>query len=336
MIDHGDVLLELDELRVDIPVAGDLLRVIHDVSLRVATGEAVGLVGESGSGKSMTAKAIMRLLMPQAKVGGTISFDGSSVFEMSRRELRRYHGEQVGMIYQDPRVHVNPLRTVGDFLREGLRAQGGRSKSEVDEVAVTLLREVGIADAPRRLRQYPHQLSGGLLQRVMIASALIPEPRLILADEPTTALDVTTQEEVMAILDEQHRDRGMAMILITHDLDLAAAVTSRIAVMYAGVIVETGPAGNLHDCALHPYTVGLLASLPSQTRKERLGTIPGRPVSAFEAGTGCVFSSRCPWAQERCQVERPATRKIGDQLVACHRAEELKGKLDYRKEAELG
>jgi ABC-type dipeptide/oligopeptide/nickel transport system ATPase component len=243
---QAQALLELDEVRVDLPVGGELLRVIHDVSMRVAAGEAVGLVGESGSGKSMTAKAIMRLLMPGAQVAGTISFDGDSVLEMNRRELRKYHAEKVGMIYQDPRVHINPLRTIGDFLREGMLSNGRRSKSEVDELAVTLLREVGVADAPRRLRQYPHQLSGGLLQRMMIAAALMPGPRLILADEPTTALDVTTQEEVMAILDEQRRDRGLAMVLITHDLDLAAAVSNRLAVMYAGVIVETGPAGDLH------------------------------------------------------------------------------------------
>ncbi|MFJ8025411.1 ABC transporter ATP-binding protein [Streptomyces sp. NPDC096311] len=312
---------------------GQLRRVIHDVSLAVDSGEVLGVVGESGSGKSMTARAIMRLLMRGARVTGDIRFDGVSVSAMDARALRRHRSRDVSMIYQDPRAHINPVRTVGDFLVEALCATGGASSREARDRAIEILREVGIHDAPRRMHQYPHQLSGGLLQRVMIATGLICGPRLLLADEPTTALDVTTQEEVMAILDEQRVERDLAMIIITHDLDLAAAVADRLAVMYAGVIVESAPSASLRTRALHPYTVGLLASRPSGTRVRRLATIPGRPVSAFEAGPGCVFASRCPFAEQQCHRERPVLRQLAGHDVACHRAEELQGAIDYPVEA---
>lgn len=327
-------LLELEHLTVDLTIGGALRRVIHDVSLQVAAGEALGLVGESGSGKSMTARAVMRLLPRDARTGGRLEFDGQEVETMDRRTLRSYRGADVAMIYQDPRSHINPLRTVGDFLLEGLIETGRLTRKQATSRVLETLQDVGIADAERRLGQYPHQLSGGLLQRVMIASVLVSEPRLILADEPTTALDVTTQQEVMAILDEQRRNRGLAMIFITHDLELAIAVTDRIAVMYAGVIVEEAAADRLHARACHPYTRGLLASRPRLDRVERLHAIPGRPVSAYEAGTGCVFADRCPHVTELAREHRPVLRQIGDDLVACHRAEELAaGDLSSRDQA---
>lgn len=323
-------LLEIDGLGVELLVEGILRPVIHSVDFHVREGEAVGLVGESGSGKTMTARAIMRLLPRGGRVAGEIRFDGINVGSLHGNGLRRYRSRDVAMIYQDPRVHVNPLHTIGDFLTEGVVANGQMPPKEAAEAAVSMLEDVGIADASRRMRQYPHQLSGGLLQRVVIAAALLPGPRLLLADEPTTALDVTTQEEVMAILDEQRRERGLAMLLITHDLDLAAAVTDRLAVMYAGTIVETARADRLHQQPLHPYSAGLLASRPSSTKLERMPTIPGRPISAFEAESGCVFASRCPWAVDRCRLERPALKKSGeDAEVACHRADELRGELAY-------
>jgi oligopeptide/dipeptide ABC transporter ATP-binding protein len=322
-------LLSLERLTVDLPVGGELRRVIHDVSLRLERAEAVGLVGESGSGKSMTARTIMRLLMPGARVTGAVEFDGRPIYDMDAQALRRYRSSQVGIIYQDPRSHINPLRTIGDFLTEGLLEDRRVSRGEATDRVIAALEDVGITDAGRRLRQFPHQFSGGLLQRVMIASVLVMEPRLILADEPTTALDVTTQQEVMAILDEQRRQRGLAMVFITHDLDLAIAVTDRIAVMYAGVIVESAASESLHRSALHPYTVGLLASRPSLERAERLRTIPGRPVSAYEAGAGCVFASRCPYATSHAKEVRPMPRRIDGHDVACHRAEELRGAVEY-------
>jgi oligopeptide/dipeptide ABC transporter ATP-binding protein len=329
----SDPLVEIDGLRVDLRVDGARRRVVHDVSLRLEAGEAIGVVGESGSGKSMTMRTIMRLLPRGARTEGAVRFEGSDVAAMSKRALRSFRADDVGMIHQDPRAHVNPLRKIGDFLTEAPVRVGGMTRAGADEVAVALLREVGIDDAERRMRQHPHELSGGLLQRVMIAAALVCRPRLILADEPTTALDVTTQEDVMAILDEERRVRGAAMIFITHDLDLAAAVTDRLAVMVAGMVVETAPARDLHETALHPYTAGLLAARPSSERRQRLVTIPGRPVSAFEAGPGCVYASRCPFAQDRCREQRPAPRPLGDHVVACHRAEELRGSLGPASEA---
>jgi len=273
----------------------------------------------------------MSLLPDGARVEGRLDFDGRPVAELDVKDLRRYRADDVAMIYQDPRAHMNPLRTIGSFLLEGPLE---RTKAKADAVArvVKTLKEVGIDDAERRLHQYPHQLSGGLLQRVMIAAALVAEPRLILADEPTTALDVTTQQEVIAILAEQCRDRELAMVLITHDLDLAAAVADRIAVMYAGVIVEDAPAESLYGGPRHPYTAGLLASRPHLDRAARLQTIPGRPVSAYEAGPGCVFASRCPFVEEEAKVVRPRPRELDGHIVACHRAEDLREELRTRSE----
>jgi oligopeptide/dipeptide ABC transporter ATP-binding protein len=327
-------LLEIDRLRVQIPVRGRLRTVIHDATLDIAAGEAVGLVGESGSGKSMTARTIMRLLPPRSVTSGSIRFAGQPVLEMGRSALRSLRANQIGMIYQDPRAHINPVRSNGDFLLEAMLAQGIKPAA-ARERAIDLLAQVGIADGGRRLRQYPHQLSGGLLQRIMIAAALATSPRLLLADEPTTALDVTTQSEVMAILADLRADRGLAMLFITHDLDLAAAVTNRMAVMYAGMIVEIGTSATVHERALHPYTIGLLRSRPEVGTRSRIQVIPGRPVSAFEAGPGCVFAARCPYATDLCRTERPQLRSVDQQLVACHRAEDLKGQVSFTAETVL-
>ncbi|MDQ1482846.1 MAG: peptide/nickel transport system ATP-binding protein [Actinomycetota bacterium] len=320
-------LLDLRQISLDLPIRGQLQRVIHDVTLTIAAGESVGLVGESGSGKSMTARTIMRLIRRGWVAGGTVTFEGENVYEMSARRLRQMRGSDIAMIYQDPRAHTNPVRTNGDSLLEGMLAQG-LSGNAARERALDLLAEVGIPDGDRRMRQYPHELSGGLLQRIMIAAAVSLTPRLLLADEPTTALDVTTQEEVMAILDEQRLERGLAMLVITHDLDLAAAVTDRIAVMYAGVLLEVAPSRTLHEASRHPYTVGLLASRPVVGTRTRTRTIPGRPLSAFEAGPGCVFASRCPFVVDICTTERPTLRPVGDHQVACHRVEEIESELE--------
>jgi peptide/nickel transport system ATP-binding protein len=320
----GPRLLELDQLRVELKIGGRLRSVVWDVTVSLGAGEAMGIVGESGSGKSVTARSIARLLPRGARVGGDVRFDGEPIWNMSRARLRRFRARDLGIIYQDPRAHINEMHPVGDFLVEGIRDHPPRERRDL---AIAALQATGIADAGRRLEQYPHQLSGGLLQRVMIAAAILPGPRLLLADEPTTALDVTTQSEVMAVVAEQRQARRLAMIFITHDLDLAAAVTDTIAVMYAGTIVETGPSASMHERALHPYTAGLLAARPKPARVASLYTIPGRPIAAYESGPGCVFASRCAYAEQRCLDARPSPRRIGDHVVSCHRADELQATL---------
>jgi oligopeptide/dipeptide ABC transporter ATP-binding protein len=319
-------LLEIDGLGARLPVEGELRPVLHDVSLAIGEGEALGLVGESGSGKSMTARAVARLLPPGARTSGAIRFAGDDVLALGGGALRRYR-ERVVMIFQDPRAHVNPVRRIGDFMTEGLRLHDV-PRDEAVRRSVAALRDVGIEDGARRLEQYPHELSGGLLQRVMIATMLLGEPRLVLADEPTTALDVTTQAEVMAILDELRRERGLALLFITHDLELAAAVCDRTAVMYAGQIVETRVSSLLDRDPLHPYTAALAAARPDiGSTAARLAAIPGRPVSAFEAPDGCPFAPRCTFAQDRCREGRPALRPLDGGQVRCVRAEELRGQL---------
>ena len=323
----SEVLLELEHAGLAIPVAGRLQPVVHDVTLTVSRGESVGLVGESGSGKSMTARTIMRLTRRGWQPRGVVRFSGEDVLAMGSRRLRSLRGAEIGMIYQDPRAHTNPVRTNGDSLMEGMLAQGV-PRREAEQRALELLASVGIPDGERRMAQYPHQLSGGLLQRIMIAAAVSMQPQLLLADEPTTALDVTTQQEVMAILGEQRAERGLSLVVITHDLDLAAAVTDRIAVMYAGALLEVAPSQSLHRDARHPYTVALMTSRPALGARRRIQTIPGRPVSAFEVGDGCVFAARCPFVVDRCVAERPLLRVLGSHEVACHRAEEISDQLD--------
>lgn len=234
-------LLELEHLRVALPGREGPRAVLRDVSLLIAEGEAVGLVGMSGSGKTMSARAIVRLLPPGAEVGGAIRFAGRSVLEMNGEELLRYRAGEVAMVFQDPGAHINPVRRIGDFLCEGLVFTQGVARAEASARVTRLLGETGVEEPERRMRQYPHELSGGQLQRVMIAGALACEPRLLIADEPTTALDVTTQSEVMAMLDEVRRARGLALLFITHDLDLAAAVCERTVVMRDGAIVRERP-----------------------------------------------------------------------------------------------
>jgi oligopeptide/dipeptide ABC transporter ATP-binding protein len=321
-------LLEVRGLHLDLPIDGELKRVLHDVSLDIMPGEAVGLVGESGSGKSMTARSIARLLPRGAVMGGEIMFNGASVTVMRGAALRRHRARAVSMIFQDPRAHTNPVRSIGDFLTEALVKELGVSTDDARRRAVRTLGDVGIADGERRLRQYPHELSGGMLQRVMIAAALLAEPQLILADEPTTALDVTTQSEVMAILDELRRERGLALLFITHDLELAAAVCDRTAVMYAGSIVELQTSEGLNNNALHPYSAALMAARPSvEVTTRRLAAISGRPLSAFEAPSGCAFAGRCPHQQPRCVESAQPLRPVAGGLVRCWRAEDLRGHL---------
>jgi oligopeptide/dipeptide ABC transporter ATP-binding protein len=326
-------LLEVDGLTVRLQVEGEQRPVLRDVTLTVSAGEAVGLVGESGSGKSMTARAIDRLLPRGAEVSGRITFDGADVHALAGADLRGYRNK-VAMIFQDPRAHVNPVRRIGDFMTEALCTNMGVPAAEAAKRAIEMLEAVGIPAGERRLRQYPHELSGGMLQRVMIAAALLTEPRLLLADEPTTALDVTTQAEVMAILDDLRREFGLAMIFITHDLELAAAICDRTAVMYAGQIVEVRESALMHGDPLHPYSAALAAARPDiASTAHRLAAIPGRPLSAFEAPEAeCAFAPRCPHAQDICRSASPDLIGLDGGWSRCARAVELRGSLTSGQE----
>jgi oligopeptide/dipeptide ABC transporter ATP-binding protein len=327
-------LLRVDELTIELESDRQMRPVVRRVSLTIEKAEVVGLVGESGSGKSMTARAVMRLLPHGARVSGELLFDGSSIMGLSRAELLRWRANDVAMVFQDPRAHVNPVRRIGDFMCEALVIARGMARAEARERMVKTLQETGVADAERRMRQYPGELSGGLLQRVMIAAAIGIEPRLLIADEPTTALDVTTQGEVMAILDGLRASHDLSLLFITHNLDLAAAVCDRTAVMYAGRIVEVRPSAALHTDPLHPYTAALVASRPTiSSAVHRLPAISGRPISASEVHSGCAFASRCRFAEDRCVAETPPLRPLADGAVACHRAEELRGRLVQNAES---
>ncbi|MYS50104.1 ATP-binding cassette domain-containing protein [Streptomyces sp. SID6013] len=323
-------LFTMENLGVSVRRGREPRALVRDVCLSVGESESVGLVGESGSGKSMSIKSAMRLLPRGAAATGRVEFDGRDVLTLNRSELARYRSHEVAMIHQDPRAYINPTRTISQFLTEGVVHTGQMAHEEAVEQARVLMADVGIDHADRRLGQFPHQLSGGLLQRVMIVAALLPSPRLIFADEPTTALDVTVQSDVMAILLEQIRDRQLSMLFVTHDLDLAAAVTDRLAVMYAGSLVETGTSADVYARPLHPYTAGLLQSRPSTTGVRRLTAIPGRSIAAYEAEEGCPFAPRCQFATDQCRSQRPAPREYEDRSVACHRVEEISDELKER------
>ena len=326
-------LLQMLAVSVRLPIGRSMRSIINEVSLEIREGESVGLVGESGAGKSMTARAIIRLLPADAEVDGQIWFEDRLITSMKRSELREFRAKRVAMIFQDPVAHTNPVRRIGDFVTEALRTNLGFSEAEARERAIALLTEVRIPNPERCLSQFPHELSGGLLQRVMIAAALAPNPRLLLADEPTTALDVTTQAEVMAILEGLRIDRGLAMLFITHDLNLAAATCDRTIVMYAGVIVEEQASALLHSDPLHPYSAGLVRSRPDVSESAaQLAAIPGRPLSSSEAPPGCVFTSRCEYVEAECRQARPPLREFAGGRVACRRAEELRGLLRKARE----
>ncbi|MEV7282307.1 ABC transporter ATP-binding protein [Streptomyces sp. NPDC093111] len=323
-----NALLEVEDLTVRLPVAGELRTVLRDVSFSLAEGRTLGLVGESGSGKSMTVRTVARLLPDGAEVAGRVRFDGADVFDLRAEALRAYRAKDVAMVFQDARAHTNPVRTIGDFLTEAMRLNDRMPKAVARGRARELLAEVGISDPERRLRQYPHELSGGLLQRVMIAAAVAARPRLVLADEPTTALDVTTQAEVMGLLRRMQREYGMAMLFITHDLELAGAVCDETIVLYAGRVMERQPSTRLHEDPLHPYTAALVRARPEIGRRvERLPAIAGHPTTAYEAPDGCAFTPRCGFAEDRCAEGAPPLLRVGEGLTGCVRMPGLRGRL---------
>ncbi|MFB6988039.1 MULTISPECIES: ABC transporter ATP-binding protein [unclassified Streptomyces] len=322
MTEYETPALEIDGLDVRLPGEQAARPILDGVTLRVDAGETVGLVGESGSGKSVACRSVLGLLPPRALTSGEVRVAGRDVLSMNRAELAGLRAGQVAMIFQDPRASVNPLRRVGDFLTEGLRG-AGTPAAVAEKRAEELLDAVGIRDPRGALRRYPHQFSGGMLQRVVIAAALAGEPALLVADEPTTALDVTTQAEIIAILTRLQAARGTGMLFVTHDLELASAICDRVYVMYAGRIVETSGTDALFDRPRHPYTAGLLACTPRiEAGAAAPRPIPGRPVSLAETPPGCAFAARCARAQPRCSEETPELAHHGDGLAACHRADE--------------
>ncbi|MET8622514.1 ABC transporter ATP-binding protein [Kitasatospora sp. NPDC004669] len=305
--------LDIQGLRLQLP--GSARPVLDGVDLTVAPGETVALVGESGSGKTLTSRTALGLLPPGAVTEGRVLVDGQDVLTMAPDRLRALRTGQAAMIFQDPGAAINPLRRIGDFLTESVRLTGTVNAADADRRAVELLDAVGLG--PELLRRYPGQLSGGMLQRVMIAAALMGDPILLLADEPTTALDVTSQAEVVALLGRLRARFGTGLLFVTHDLGLAAAISDRVYVMYAGRIAETGPAAALFDRPRHPYTAALLASTPRlEAPSGRLAAIDGQPPDLRQELTGCAFAARCLHATELCREEAPALR--GTHPAACH------------------
>ncbi|WP_232835784.1 ABC transporter ATP-binding protein [Actinocorallia populi] len=315
--------LDISGLSLAVSRSGTDVPLLAGVSVRVARGETVGLVGESGSGKSLTSRSALGMLPRGARTTGGVTVSGVDVLGADRRTLRELRRTRVSMIFQDPRASINPVRRVGDYLTEGLRARGVSSR-EAAERAPDLLDQVGIRDPRGALRRFPHEFSGGMLQRVMIAGALSTEPELLLADEPTTALDVTTQAEVVGLLKTMQEAHGTGMLFVTHDLDLAAAICDRIYVMYAGRIVEEATGASLFRSPAHPYTRALLEASPSvHGEKAVVKAIRGRPLALAEAPSGCSFRDRCPLAEESCAEGVPPYRAHGASTVACLRPEEV-------------
>jgi len=299
-----DSLLSVNDLCVRFPTDRGVVQAVNGVSFELAQGQTLGIVGESGSGKSVTAKTLMNLLPRSAEVDGSVVFDGRDVRELSRRGESHFWGVQMTMVFQDPMTSLNPVKRCGEQIAETLRYHLGHDKKTAIAESIDLLEQVGIPEPSKRVRQYPHELSGGLRQRVVIAMALACRPRLLIADEPTTAVDVTVQKLLLDLLDDLRRDRGMSMILITHDLGVARGRCDDISVMYAGRIVERADAETLFTDSRHPYTDALLRSIPriDQPSHTRLDPIPGRPPELIDPPEQCAYAPRCRYAQPDCTV----------------------------------
>jgi peptide/nickel transport system ATP-binding protein len=319
-------LLSVRDLRAYFRTSHGLARAVDGVSFHVNAGETLGVVGESGCGKSVTALSLLRLIRPPGTIepGSRIEFEGRDLLALPDRELRAVRGNRIAMIFQEPMTALNPVFTVGDQIAEVARVHAGASRKAAWTRAVEMLELVGIPAPEQRAHEYPHQLSGGMRQRVMIAMALVMSPALVIADEPTTALDVTIQAQILELLAGLQQRLGTSIILITHDLGVVAEVASRVVVMYAGEVVEEAAVTDLFDRAHHPYTEGLLRAMPRVGQAtERLAVIPGTvpPPTAWPAG--CRFRDRCPYAWERCATEHPPLYQIGAGHVSrCHLADE--------------
>ena len=312
-------LLDVRGLRVEFPTRRGTLTAVHDVSFAIAPGEVLGVVGESGAGKSLTGAAIIGLIDPPGRIGaGQVLLDGRRIDNLPAEAMRRVRGREIGAVFQDPLTSLNPLYTIGRQLIETITTHLDMSPGEARQRALDLLAEVGISAPKRRIDHYPHQFSGGMRQRVVIALALAAKPKLIIADEPTTALDVSIQAQIIALLKRLCRDHGTAVMLITHDMGVIAETADRVAVMYAGRIVEIGPVADVIHQPQHPYTRGLMGSIPSIVdEREQLAQIDGAMPRLTAIPAGCPFHPRCAYAFDRCRVERPELLRAATSLAAC-------------------
>jgi len=313
-------VLEVIDLHVEIASRRGVVHAVDGVSLEVPAGQAVGVVGESGSGKSMTLRAVLGVLPPEAKItAGQVLLDGQDLAHLSNAQLNRVRGPKIAMIFQEPMSALNPLMRVGAQIAEGPQVHLGLNRAKASERALELMRRVGIPDPERRYRAYPHEFSGGMRQRVMIAIALSCEPSVILCDEPTTALDVTIQDQILRLLTRLCRESGTSLVFVTHDLPVVAQVCDQLAVMYAGQIVERGPVKDVLTRPSHPYTLGLVRSAPDVDHvRSSLLAIPGSPPSLINPPAGCRFHPRCSFAELDCQTTMPPLSPIGaERATAC-------------------
>ena len=316
-----EIILEVKHMTVTIYENGEAYNVVNRISFNVGKGEIVGIVGESGCGKSMTALALQDLLKNHIKVTeGTMMFDGRDLLKVSAAERRQINGNDITMIFQEPMTSLNPLYRIGPQVGEVLLLHGHHSHAEVEEKTIEALRMAGLPDPVKTMRMYPHELSGGMRQRVMIAMGIIAKPKLLIADEPTTALDVTTQAHVLELLKSINEKTGTAILLISHDLGVINKICSRVLVMYAGKIVEQGRTEDILKNPQHPYTQGLIASIPTRRMKGNpLASIPGRVPPVTEEKPPCPFASRCSKADKRCFTEYPSRKKISEEhILWCH------------------
>ena len=324
-----DSLLSVRDLETHFFTMDGVTRAVGGVSFDVARGETLGIVGESGCGKSVTALSIMRLLPDRLAriVGGSVTLDGTDLATLDEEAMRAIRGNRIAMIFQEPMTSLNPVLTIGHQIAEAVRIHEGAGREQAERRAIEMLKLVRIPDAERRLGDYPHQFSGGMRQRVMIAMALACNPELLIADEPTTALDVTIQAQILDLMLELKERTGAAVILITHDLGVVAETCQRVIVMYAGKKIEEASVLDLFDRPAHPYTRGLMTSIPrfkGMARKRRLTEIPGIVPSLREPIEGCAFAPRCSFAVERCRREEPLLRPVGKgHITACHEAERV-------------
>ncbi|KAA1276557.1 MAG: ABC transporter ATP-binding protein [SAR202 cluster bacterium] len=331
-------LLEVKNLRTHFYTFEGVVKAVDGVSYDLEEGETLGLVGESGCGKSVSAMSLMRLIPdpPGKIVDGEILFEGQDVLQLSMDEMRHIRGAKMSMVFQEPMTSLNPVLNLEKQLGETLQLHKGMTKQEARQESVELLARVGIPDPERRVRQYPHQFSGGMRQRVMIAMALSCNPRVIIADEPTTALDVTIQAQILELMKGLTQEFGVAMIVITHNLGVVARYADRMNIMYAGKIIERGESAEIYSNPRHPYTVGLLKSVPrlDLPRRTRLDPIEGQPPDLIAVPKGCAFRERCKWAVDKCATEEPGLESVAEgHYSACWRSEDLgPGALDFLNE----